>query len=212
MDAGFWHQRWEEGRIGFHESAENPSLVAHIEALALAQGSRIFLPLCGKTLDIAWLHAKGFKVVGAELSEIAIQQLFEELNIVPQVSTVGKLQLFSADGIDIFVGDVFDLTDAQLGPVDATYDRAALVALPEQLRQRYAAHMTQITNGAPQLLITFVYDQSLMPGPPFSVPDEEVQKLYAGQYDLKLLESKDTGPNRRADGTAKENIWLFSKS
>ncbi len=56
MQGNCWLQKWEKNEIGFHESEANPLLVEHFKELSLAKGSRIFLPLCGKTLDIAWTN------------------------------------------------------------------------------------------------------------------------------------------------------------
>ena len=142
MEHDFWHDRWQSGRIGFHESEPNPLLVKHFPALSLADNARVFVPLCGKTLDIGWLLSKGYRVAGAALSELAIEQLFEELGVAPDISPLGELKRYSADSIDIFVGDVFNLTADMLGAVDAVFDRAAFVALPEHMRSAYAPHIT----------------------------------------------------------------------
>lgn len=187
MEADFWHERWENAQIGFHEGEVNRMLAAHLGALSIAPGSRIFLPLCGKTRDIAWLLAKGYRVVGAELSEIAVQQLFDELPLVPKVTRTGPLKRYAAEGIDILVGDIFDLTPEVLGPVDAVFDRAALVALPEEMRGRYTNHIATVTQRAPQLLVTFEYDQSVMKGPPFSLSQSEIEDRYGAHYDITLL-------------------------
>lgn len=120
MEEGFWHQRWREGAIGFHLSAPNPLLVAHFERLQLAAGSRVFVPLCGKTTDFSWLLANGYRVAGAELSVIAIDALFDELGVTPTIERAGALSRYSAPAIDIFVGNIFDLSAALLGPVDAS--------------------------------------------------------------------------------------------
>ena len=159
MDAAFWHQKWEANRL----------LVKYFNALSLAEGRRVFVPLCGKTLDIAWLLSNGFRVAGAELVESAIEQLFSELGIEPEISEVGEVKRYSAKNIDIFVGDIFAVSSEILGSVDAIYDRAALVALPEEIRRRYTGHLMDISDGTPQLLLTFEYDQSVMDGPPFSI-------------------------------------------
>lgn len=211
MEHSFWHQRWEENRIGFHESKVNPLLVSHVGELSLAKGRRIFLPLCGKTLDISWLLSKGYRVVGAELSQLAIEQLFTELGAQPEISKVGELEQWSANNIDIFVGDIFRLSKKILGPVDAVYDRAALVALPEEMRNRYAAHLMEITGKAQQLVICYYYDQRLMEGPPFSVSDEEVQRHYADHYDLRLLASAHATGKLAEQCAAKENVWLLKR-
>lgn len=210
MDPDFWHKRWQERRIGFHEPKANPALVNHFHQLSLAKGARLFLPLCGKTLDISWLLARGFRVVGVELSRIAVLQLFEELGVEARISSAGKLQRYAAENIDIYCGDIFDLSGELLGEVDAVYDRAALVALPASMRGRYTAHLMDITNMAPQLLITFVYDQSLLEGPPFSVIAEEVERLYGSRYGIKLLERKEVPGGLKGQCAAEEDIWLLT--
>jgi thiopurine S-methyltransferase len=209
MDASFWHQRWEKNETAFHESKANPLLVKHFNELSLPQGRRIFVPLCGKTLDIAWLLSNGYRVAGAELSQIAIEQLFMELGVQPEISAVGEVEQWSANDLDIFVGDIFALSRKILGPVNAVYDRAALVAFPEELRKQYTAHLTEITGKAPQLLICYDYDQNLMGGPPFSVSGEEVKRHYAANYDVTLIAGTDVVGGLKGKCPAKENVWLL---
>jgi thiopurine S-methyltransferase len=209
MDASFWHQRWEKNEIAFHQSKANPLLVEYFHELSLAKGSRIFVPLCGKTLDISWLLSNGYRVAGAELSKVAIEQLFMELGVQPKISGVGEVDQWSANNIDIFVGDIFALSRKILGPVDAIYDRAALVAFPEEMRNRYTAHLTEMTDKAPQLLICYDYDQRLMEGPPFSVSNEEVKGYYTVNYDVTLIASTDVSGGLKGKCAAKENVWLL---
>lgn len=211
MDADFWHQRWEAERIGFHEGAPNPLMVANFQNLSLKPDSRVFVPLCGKTLDIAWLLSRRYRVVGVELSGLAIGQLFEELGVEPNITVAGGLNRYSGPGIDIFVGDFFGLTSAMLGPVDAIFDRAALVALPEEMRSRYAKHLAEITGDAPQLLVTYEYDQQLMDGPPFSVTGDEVRRHYGDRYDISLLVGSEATNDPRRPFIAKEKCWLLSR-
>ncbi|MEW7008273.1 thiopurine S-methyltransferase [Lentilitoribacter sp. EG35] len=187
MKAEFWHDRWKTRNIRFHKPEANPTLIEHFDTLELVDNARIFLPLCGKTLDIAWLLSSGYQVVGAELSEIAIIELFDELGITPKITNIDSFKLYSAENIDIFVGDIFDLTPPMLGHVDAVYDRAALVALPADVRSSYAKHLTQITNNAQQLLLTLEYDQSVRNGPPFSVPQTKVETHYRSIFIVNVL-------------------------
>jgi thiopurine S-methyltransferase len=211
MDPSFWHQRWQNNEIAFHGGEPNPLLVQYFKELSLEKGRRVFLPLCGKTLDIPWLLSNGYCVAGAELSQIAIEQLFAGIGMEPKISGVGGVDHYSAKDIDIFVGDVFDLSSQMLGPVDAIYDRAALVALPEEMRGRYAAHLIGITDRARQLLICYEYDQNVLDGPPFSVSNEEVKKHYEDHYDLTLLASTDVPGGLKGKCAAKENVWLLRK-
>jgi thiopurine S-methyltransferase len=209
MEAEFWHRKWENNDIGFHNQQANPLLVKHLEQLALPSGSRLFLPLCGKTLDIGWLLANGYKVAGAELSKLAVVQLFDELGIAPQISQWGELESYSANNLVIFIGDIFKLGKSLLGSVDAVYDRAALVALPSSMRAHYTRHLLDITHNSPQLLICFDYDQSQMDGPPFSVPDTEIAQHYGHHYDLTLTSSADVEGGLKGKCVAKENVWLL---
>lgn len=212
MDANFWHERWANNEIGFHQSEANPLLVENFNALSLPVGSRIFLPLCGKTLDIGWLLGQGYRIAGAELSELAVGQLFSELSITPKITERGPIKHYRADTIDIFAGDIFELPDNLLGPVDAVYDRAALVALPETLRQQYTTHLTAITQQAPQLLICFEYDQSQLSGPPFSISAEEVRRHYAAIYQLSLVKSVELAGEFKGLHGVKEHVWLLQNS
>ncbi|WP_308367191.1 MULTISPECIES: thiopurine S-methyltransferase [unclassified Microbulbifer] len=211
MDHDFWLQKWEGNDIGFHEHEANPALVDNFRELSLEKGARIFLPLCGKTLDIAWLLSKGCHISGAELSTVAIEQLFAELGVEPQISDLGRIKHYNTENVDIYGGDIFDLSAEILGSVDAIYDRAALVALPGKMRSRYTVHLMEITRKAPQLLITFVYDQTLLPGPPFSVTDAEVSNHYSDYYQLKLLEIKDVPGGLKGQCPAREHVWLLNK-
>ena len=211
MDPYFWLQKWQIKDIAFHQAEANPLLVKCFKELSLEQGSRVFLPLCGKTLDIAWLLSNGYRVAGAELSEIAIEELFLELGMKPEVTEAGKLKHYTGNNIVVFVGDIFDLSATILGPVDAIYDRAALVALPEGMRRQYTSHLMQITNRAPQFVICFEYDQELMAGPPFSIDAKEVNQHYSGVYHLSCIENADVAGGLKGIYAAKENVWLLLK-
>ena len=207
MDAHFWHQRWQKNEIGFHQSDADAQLVKHFPQLQLQAGNRVFVPLCGKTLDIAWMLDQGYRVAGAELSQIAIEQLFANLGIKPEVTLVGPLKRYSGDNIDIFVGDIFELTAQELGTIDAVYDRAALVALPKETREKYTRHLAAITNKAPQLLLCFEYDQSLMAGPPFSITPDEVVEHYAATYQTILLEEEPLPQRLKGKVEAIGSVW-----
>ncbi len=209
MEAEFWHDRWATGRIGFHEAAPNGLMVAHLGTLGLAPGARLFLPLCGKTRDIGWLLGRGYRVAGAELSRVAVEQLFDELGLVPEVAPAGAMERFRAGGVEVFVGDVFDLGAEMLGPVDAVYDRAALVALPAAVRGRYGAHVHAVTGGARQLVIAFEYDQGAAEGPPFSVDAAEIGRVYGGLYAARRLARVAVEGGLRPGVAAVETVWLL---
>lgn len=209
MEASFWHAKWEKSEIGFHQDQVNSLLLEHFGALSLPPGSRVFVPLCGKTRDIPWLLESGYRVVGAELSRLAVEQLFADMGLAPNLVQAGPLSHFAAENIDIYSGDIFELSASWLGQVDAVYDRAALVALPEAMRQRYADHLAAITGRARQLLIAYEYDQTLQDGPPFSVGAAEVRRLYCTQYEPTLLASVEVAGGLRGKCPATEHVWLL---
>lgn len=212
MNPEFWHEKWQKREIAFHQTAAHPLLVSYFNQLAIAPNAKVFLPLCGKSLDIHWLLAQGYSVLGAELSEIAVQELFAELELTPGVSRVGNLQLYQADKLQVYVGDIFELSENLLGPVAAIYDRAALVALPEVMRQRYTKQLITISQAAPQLLICFEYDQTQLPGPPFSVDSLELHKLYSKVYTLRCLEECEVPGGLKRKCQASELVWLLKIS
>jgi len=209
MEADFWHKLWETNDTGWHLEDTNPFLIEFFSKLELSDDSRIFIPLCGKTIDIKWLLNKGHKVVGAELNEDAIKELFISLSLQPNIQKIGNFTLYRSKNIDIFVGDIFELNKDILGKVDAIYDRGALVALPREMRIQYTSLLLNITEPAPQLLINFEYDQSLYEGPPFSITKTEIEEHYGELYDIKLLKSFKIQDGPFAKISVYEHIWLL---
>ncbi len=210
MEPHQWHEKWEKGDIAFHEGQPNSFLVKYFSRLGLQVGQRVFVPLCGKTRDIAWLQKAGCEIVGVELNESAVVGLFKDLSVVPRVVDLENVRLFSTKAIDIFVGDIFELSAEDLGQVDAVYDRAALVALPKNRRTVYTEHLKAITMVAPQLLITFQYDQTQMAGPPFSVTLQELDHHYSDCYNIQTLESQSL-PGGLKGIQATESVSLLSR-
>ncbi len=211
MQADFWHQLWERQQTGWHLSETNPFLKDHFNALELQEGNRIFVPLCGKSLDIAWLLDQGLEVVAVELNEGAVCELFNALQVKPEVKNEGAFKRYSYHNITIFVGDFFNLELSMLGKIDAVYDRAALVALPPEMRKQYTKQLCHLAKGASQLLITFEYDQGKQEGPPFSVPMQELHQHYCNDYTIVHLQSLSSGPQSAQSIERVENICLLTK-
>lgn len=202
MDREFWETRWREGRTAFHQAEANPRLGAHWSELGLPPGAPVWVPLCGKTLDMHWLVERGHPVIGAELSELAIRDFFAEAGQEPEWSGLGAFRVARAGDVTVLCGDVFDLDEpggegarALLAEVVAAYDRAALVALPPALRARYAEATARWLPACREvLLLTFEYDQAEMEGPPFSVPRDEVERLYRGAFAVRELARSEPAP------------------
>lgn len=209
-NAVFWQEKWERGETGFHGAHANPLLTRHFGALDLPVGARIFVPLCGMSQDMVWLAGWGYRVIGCELSEIAVERFFSDLGVTPDVVQVGTLRCFSASDICIFTGNIFDLTPDLLGPVEGIYDRAALIALPEDLRRAYVAHLLALTGPVPELLVTLTYDQSCLKGPPFSVDEDFVRAAYGKVYEIRCLQIRDVAGGLKGRCPASESVWQFS--
>jgi len=193
MDAQFWHERWERGEIGFHQPDYHPSLLRYWPSLGLPRISRVFVPLCGRSLDMVWLAGQGHPVLGVELSPIACEAFFDHSTWTVAPRKRGPFASYAMGPYEILQGDFFELTPELTGGIDAFYDRAALVALPPEMRPRYAARMAELTlPGNPGLLLTLEYDQAQMPGPPFSVPEDEVRALLGADFEVEHLSRADT--------------------
>lgn len=191
MDPEFWHKRWSTNQIGFHLPQVTPYLQRFWTQLGLPRGARVLVPLCGKSLDLLWLAEQGCSVLGVELSEKAVTDFFHEQQLEPSVSEEGAFKVFRAGDIEIRCGDFFALTSADVADCANLYDRAALIALPAPMRERYAAHLQSIMPDCVGLLITLDYNQDDMPGPPFSVGHDEVQRLLGAAWQLQVLHEQD---------------------
>ncbi len=188
MEPEFWHQRWQEGQIGFHQEAVNAHLQAFWPGLGVPPSTVVFVPLCGKSLDMLWLRSQGHRVIGVELSGIAVKSFFSGNRLEPAVAHEPPFTKYSADGITIYCGDFFSLTAAHMAPAGAMYDRASLIALPPAMRQRYAAAIAaKLPPAARVVLVTVEYDQGRMSGPPFAVHEEEVARLYSPHFKIAKL-------------------------
>jgi thiopurine S-methyltransferase len=192
MKKEFWLERWEKEEIGFHQNEVNPYLIHHWQDLHLDNCKEVFVPLCGKSMDMLWLSDQGFLVHGVELSNIAVQSFFQENGFIPAHNSFNKFDRYEAGQIRILCGDFFDLEKTDFANVKLVYDRASLVALPPELRERYALHLINILQPGTQiLLLTFDYAQIEMSGPPFAVSVEEVEKLYHKRAEIRVLARHD---------------------
>lgn len=185
MEPEFWHERWAINQIGFNQSDVNPYLAQLWPGLKVKPGARVFVPLCGKTIDIRWLLLLGFHVVGAELSETAVAAWFSEGGLTPKIDERGAFKVYSHGPCEIWCGDFFALKASDIGDCTACYDRAALIAMPAQMRWRYVQQLNGLmAEDSCGLLITLDYPQTQVAGPPFAVDDDEVQQLLSPEWRL----------------------------
>jgi thiopurine S-methyltransferase len=205
MTPEFWHQRWERGEIGWHSESINRHLTEFWPGLGVDSAERVLVPLCGKSLDLLWLAARGHSVLGIELSPVAVADFFSENALEAKLTDLAPLPFMrsAVDELTLLAGDFFDLTPdllrgADSGRVGAVYDRAALIALPPELRARYARHLAALLRESAgevkpprSLLITLEYDQSRMSGPPFAVTEAEVRALFEQDFVIESIATFD---------------------
>lgn len=214
MDADFWLTRWREGRTGFHRDAPMPLLDKHWPALEVPADSRVLVPLAGKSLDMVWLAAQGHRVLGVELSPLAVEQFLTDNQLDAQTHDTPMGRHYVTDRIEIIQGDVFALDDATLAACNAIYDRAAVIALPPAMRQRYAQQVyARLPADCRGLMITLDYPQTEMNGPPFSVDTHEVHALLDEYCDIEQLERRDilaSQPKFSADGVTSLHTVVYA--
>ncbi|TCV24337.1 thiopurine S-methyltransferase [Vibrio crassostreae] len=208
----FWHNKWAANQIGFHLEDVNPLLIEFWKKTDPSYEKSVFVPLCGKSEDLIWLASKHEEVQGVELSQIAVRAFFSEHFYTPTVTQInGQHELYQFDELSVYTGDYFT---APIQPVDIIYDRASLVALPEEMRVQYVERLKQLLKpGGKILLVTLDYDQSEMTGPPFSVPKLEIDQLFAG-YKITLLNqdiADDEHPKIAKKGLSRfcEEVYLI---
>jgi len=213
MDAKFWIEKWEQQQIGFHLPTVHPMLSRHWPTLCIRPNPRVLVPLCGKSVDLVYLMSQGCRVSGVELSPIAIRHFLAEQDLVAEWEEMDGMPVATVDGLRLFQGDFFHLSPHVIGEVDAVYDRAALIAMPPDLQERYARQLLALTpKAASILLITLDYDPAEMSGPPFATPAEQVRLLFQGRYEVELLEQVDAladNPSLRGRGLTglTESAW-----
>lgn len=218
MKNEFWLERWRTGQTGWQQAEVNPLLVEYWPQLELPEKSPVFVPLCGKSLDMVWLRKRGHPVYGVEIAEAAVRGFFEAHRIRFEVAENREgLPRFSGGGYRIYCGDYLEISAPQLGATQGTYDRGALIALPPDRRPVYADHIQRvIPDGGETLLITLDYDQARAPGPPYSVPEEEVRALYGQRCRIERLNYFETGLvpphfNEAGLATVMEGIYRITK-
>ncbi|MBT9097171.1 thiopurine S-methyltransferase [Methylovulum psychrotolerans] len=182
-----WLQCWRDQQTDFNQKSVNPLLIRFWPGLGLVRGSRVFVPLCGKSLDMIWLAQQGHEVIGVELSPIAVRAFFRENHLKPTRRRVGQFTLWQQGRLSILCGDFFSLTLAELGQIDTVYDRAALTALPEAIRMLYIAHLQAIVSQVAQVFLLTTEDAQADEtlGEALGV-GEEITALYAEGFAIEL--------------------------
>lgn len=209
-DNHLWLQLWRNSDTEFHQQAVNPLLARFWPRPQADQVRRVFVPLCGKSLDVIWLADRGYQVIGVELSPIAVRAFFTENRLRPVKRQLGPFTLWQAGNISILCGDYFALDKKHLGHIDMVYDRAALTALPEDLREPYVRQLRLIVPETANIFLLTIEDtEDHQPVGSASGVDVEVAALYEKNFhiDLTHVETDD-----EAEGAmpAEYKVYLLS--
>ena len=153
MDEKFWLRRWQAGDIGFHKEEPHHLLQKFFVLLELSPGDQCLVPFCGKSADLAWLHDRGLRVTGIELSRLAVDAFVSENHLHGRWTTNAGMSCYLDQRYRLYCGDFFLLTASALGRVQAAYDRGALVALLPGQRQRYAARLAALMPTGSRILL-----------------------------------------------------------
>jgi len=192
MDHDFWLDRWQRGQIGFHQDRPTPLMLKHWPTLGLDPGAQVFVPLCGKSLDMAWLAAQGLRVLGVELSALAVEAFFAEQGLDPRIWTTQYGRHYAAGGVEIICGDAFALDAAALRDCAAVLDRAAIIALPPDMRGRYVDDVySRLPAGCRGLPLTPEFPPRGKAGPAFPVFEDEIRSRFARDWHVHTLERRD---------------------
>jgi len=180
------------------------TIIPNYDDETCANPVRVFVPLCGKTVDMAFLakHGSVSEVVGIEGIRKALESYIEEqpdLEIKP-VESIDMFERFVGKKTSLLKGDFFALdSDATGGKFDSIWDRGSMVAIDPRLRESYVDVMKNLLKPGGTILLVTVErragaDEGLRAGPPFSLSEEEVRALYQSQSwvdSVSLLEEID---------------------
>jgi len=197
MDASFWHKCWERSSLGFHQEQVHPFLLEYFDKLIKPDDKHVFVPLCGKSLDMVWL-AERLNVTGAELSEIACHDFFADKKLSYNKQCLGDFSVLSHDNLVLLQGDFFKLMPVDINSPDWIYDRAALIALPKKMQKSYANHLTSfIDKNTRLMLISLEFPEDELSGPPFPITQPQLKDFFPN-CDVDLIASHELQDKRFA--------------
>jgi thiopurine S-methyltransferase len=194
MQKSFWESRWRKNHIGFHAPEPEADLAGFWGELSPEAGETVAVPLCGKSTDLVWLAGRHKRVFGIEFVEQACRDFFREQGegIEVREEKFARGLTLSAEGITLCCADYMKLRPADVPDAALVYDRAALVALPPEIRGPYAEQTFRLfPRLRGMLVISFEYDETKMSGPPFSVRGDEIRNLYGSRFSIRRVSSTE---------------------
>lgn len=230
--------QWKNQRTAFHLSDVNRILKDHVDKListdnddeddteeddkgkATCLNRRVFVPLCGKTLDMTFLTKLADEVVGVEGIRMALEQFSEEnpdLNVKFE-GTVNGFDRFVGDKIILLRGNYFDLDDTKAGgKFGAIYDRGSMVAIEPHLRTDYVDTLGKLIAPGGKILLVVLErlgeEEAVKRGPPFTLPDSTIRELFESKdwfESLSVIDESDQlerNPEDRKRYEGLDKLW-----
>lgn len=205
MSKNTWEDCWSVGKTFFHRSAYHPMLVEHIEKLINGRSNLvIFIPLCGKSLDIKYLYDLGHTVVGVEGAKSPIEEFFGEHNLeftksdCPSVN--GSVYKNGDNRIRIYHGDMFDFNGKDEVKFSGVWDRGSFGAINKTDRPKYVELLTSmVTEDCQYLLNTYDYNPEQFSGPPHCFTDEEMLGYWGHKWNITRIHYEDVNNDSKRE-------------
>lgn len=188
MEISYWQSRWRKGKTGWHMDTVYPPLPTFWDDVNIESGSRILVPLCGKSLDLGWFVDHGHTVTGIDVSAKAIHHIMQQHPESFTKDSSHGFTVYRSESLVLWQGDYSKLPTDEIPTQDLIYDKASIIALPPEKRLDHANKHIELCSTHTQILLqTFEYEQSEMHGPPFAVHEEELKKLFGNRFKLTCI-------------------------
>ena len=191
--------------IGFHQAQINPVL-PKLWRRYMGQRQKVFVPLCGASIDMMWFLEQEIEVVGVELSEKAVAHFFQTHNLSFEVATENDFVVYKSDGITIYVGDFFKFL--KFDGIDCIYDRASFVALPADMRAKYAEKIVINLKHAHYMLLSLSFEREEL-GPPFSVSKQWIDSHFQNVFGVDEVQTVTSPVKIHADQVSEVANHVF---
>jgi thiopurine S-methyltransferase len=183
--------------------------------------ARVFVPLCGKTVDLAFFAKADAvsEVVGVDGVRKALEEFAQEhtdLKLAPLEDQTDEYERLVGEKIALLKGDFFHLDEKVTnGRFDAIFDRASIVAIDPSLREEYVNVLSRLIQPGGRILLVVIERKTGtdfdMQGPPFSVPETEVRRLYENQswVESVTLIEEEGEKGRNTPGSGMNSLYFI---
>lgn len=190
-----WDRCYREGNIHWNRGEASPPLVQYLSEHPLT--GRVLVPGCGLGHDAAHIADAGAEVVAVDIAPTALE--------------MARQQYPHLDDACWFLGDLFDLPEEWREGFDFVVEHTCLSGLHPSMRAKYREVLTSVLKPGGMIVGVWFINPDLDPdetGPPFGIPVEELDALFAGDFDVVA----DYVPNVAFPGRAgRERLRVLRK-